>query len=146
MEVSKNGFGKTRDGQELSVYTITNKNDMSVQITDLGATLISVTMQDKYETIQDVILGYDTPEEYYDSSTYFGAVIGRSGNRIEKGRFAINGKTYQLDNVIYTGSAEQTMLSMDNELLRLCRDKRIARETAILYAVNPDALRKRLPM
>ena len=56
------------------------------------------------------------------------------------------GKTYQLDNVIYTGSAEQTMLSMDNELLRLCRDKRIARETAILYAVNPDALRKRLPM
>ena len=56
------------------------------------------------------------------------------------------GKTYQLDNVIYTGSAEQIMLSMDNELLRLCRDKRIARETAILYAVNPDALRKRLPM
>ena len=56
------------------------------------------------------------------------------------------GKTYQLDNVIYTGSAEQTMLSMDNELLRLCRDKRIAGETAILYAVNPDALRKRLPM
>ena len=56
------------------------------------------------------------------------------------------GKTYQLDNVIYTGSAEQTMLSMDNELLRLCRDRRIARETAILYAVNPDALRKRLPM
>ena len=56
------------------------------------------------------------------------------------------GKTYQLDNVIYTGSAEQTMLSMDNELLRLCRDRRIARETAILYAVNPEALRKRLPM
>ena len=42
MEVSKNGFGKTRDGQELSVYTITNNKDMSVQITDLGATLISV--------------------------------------------------------------------------------------------------------
>ena len=97
MEVSKNGFGKTRDGQELSVYTITNNKDMSVQITDLGATLISVTMQDKYETIQDVILGYDTPEEYYDSTTYFGAVIGRSGNRIEKGRFVSNGKTYQLD-------------------------------------------------
>ena len=51
MEVSKNGFGKTRDGQELSVYTITNNKDMSVQITDLGATLISVTMQDKYETV-----------------------------------------------------------------------------------------------
>ncbi len=55
-----------------------------------------------------------------------------------------DGKTYQMDNVIYSGSAEQTMLSMDNELLRLYRSKRISRDTAILYAVNPDALRKRM--
>ena len=57
-----------------------------------------------------------------------------------------DGKTYQMDNVIYSGSAGQTMLSMDNELLRLCRQGRIARETAVLYAINPDALRKRLAM
>ena len=57
-----------------------------------------------------------------------------------------DGKTYQMDNVIYSGSAGQTMLSMDNELLRLCRQGRIARETAVLYAINPDALRKRLGM
>ena len=57
-----------------------------------------------------------------------------------------DGKTYQMDNVIYSGSAAQSMLSMDNELLRLCKEGRIARETAALYAVNPDALRKRLGM
>ena len=57
-----------------------------------------------------------------------------------------DGKTYQMDNVIYSGSADQSMLSMDNELLRLCKEGRIARETAALYAVNPDALRKRLGM
>ena len=57
-----------------------------------------------------------------------------------------DGKTHQIDNVIYGGSARQTMLSMDSELLRLCRDGRISRENALLYAVNPDAMRKRLPM
>lgn len=57
-----------------------------------------------------------------------------------------DGKTHQIDNVIYGGSAGQTMLSMDSELLRICRDGRISRENALLYAVNPDALRKRLPM
>lgn len=57
-----------------------------------------------------------------------------------------DGKTYQLDNAIYSGSAGQTMLSMDNELLRLCREGRISPENATLYAINPDALRKRLSM
>lgn len=57
-----------------------------------------------------------------------------------------DGKTYQIDNAIYGGTAGQSMISMDGELLRLCRDKRITRDTALLYAVNPDALRKRLPM
>ncbi len=58
-----------------------------------------------------------------------------------------DGKTHQIDNVIYGGSTGQTsMMSMDNELLRLCREKRISRDTALLYAMNQDALRKRLPM
>ncbi len=98
MVVTKSSFGKAKDGQELSLYTLTNHKDMSVQITDLGATLVSITMQDKYENNTDVILGFDTPEEYYASTTYFGAVIGRNGNRIDKGQFEINGKRYQLDN------------------------------------------------
>jgi len=48
--------------------------------------------------------------------------------------------------VIYSGMADRTMLSMDNELLRLFKEGRITKENALLYAINPDALRKRLPM
>ena len=55
-----------------------------------------------------------------------------------------DGKTFQIDNVIYGGAASQAMLSMDNELVRLAREGRITRETAQLYAVNPETLRKRL--
>ena len=55
-----------------------------------------------------------------------------------------DGKTFQIDNVIYGGAASQTMLSMDNELVRLVREGRITREAAQLYAVNPEMLRKRL--
>lgn len=57
-----------------------------------------------------------------------------------------DGKTHQIDNVIYSGSAGQTMLSMDSELVRLCREGRISRENALLYAVNAEALRKRISM
>lgn len=55
-----------------------------------------------------------------------------------------DGKTHQIDNVIYGGAASQSMISMDNELLRLVREGRVERETALLYAANPDMLRKRL--
>ena len=55
-----------------------------------------------------------------------------------------DGKTFQIDNVIYGGAASQAMLSMDNELIRLTKEGRITKEAAQLYAVNPDMLRKRL--
>lgn len=55
------------------------------------------------------------------------------------------GKTFQIDNAIYGGAAAQSMLSMDNELLRLVVQGRITKETALLYAINPDMLRKKLP-
>lgn len=97
MAVTKSSFGKTLDGQELTLYTLTNTKGMSVKVTDLGATLVSVMLQDKNEILRDVVLGYDDPEGYYKNTCYFGAVIGRSGNRIDQGRFTLNGRTYQLD-------------------------------------------------
>ena len=95
MAVTKTPFGMSREGEPLTLYTLDN-GSVQVQLTDLGATIVSVKMQDKYENIRDIVLGYDTPEEYYENTCYFGAVIGRSGNRIDKGRFTIDGKEYQL--------------------------------------------------
>lgn len=97
MAVTKKSFGKDRDGGELSLITLSNGRGMSVSVTDLGATLVSISLPDKYDKERDVILGFDGPEGYYEGTCFLGAVIGRSGNRIDKGRFVINGKTYQLD-------------------------------------------------
>ncbi len=92
----KRSFGKLNDGREASLYTITNGKGMTVCLTDLGATLVKVLVPDKDGKETDVILGYDTAQEYLDNGFYFGAVIGRNGNRIDKARFTIDGKTYQL--------------------------------------------------
>lgn len=90
-------FGRLNDGTELNLYSFTNKNGVTMALTELGATLVSLTMQDKDGAVRDVVLGYDTPQEYVDNTCFFGTVIGRSGNRIDKGSFVIGGKTYQMD-------------------------------------------------
>ena len=61
MAVTKESFGKTKDGQELSLFTIDNGH-MQVKVTDLGATIVSVLVQDKNENMKDVVLGYDDPQ------------------------------------------------------------------------------------
>lgn len=70
--------------------------------------LVKLLVPAKDGSVKDVVLGYDTPQEYIDNTCYFGTVIGRSGNRIANGRFTINGKTYQLgindnDNNLHSG-------------------------------------------
>lgn len=94
--MEKRVFGKTADGTEYSIWSFTNKNNMTMTLTDLGATLVNVFVPDKDGVIRDMILGYDTPQEYLDNDGYLGTVIGRNGNRIDKAKFEINGKVYQL--------------------------------------------------
>ena len=94
--MEKTKFGVLNDGTEISLYTIKNKNGMTAKITDLGATVVSLEVKDAQGIVRDVVLGYDTPQEYVDNTCYFGAVIGRSANRIDKARFVIGGKMYQL--------------------------------------------------
>ncbi|MCD7745094.1 MAG: galactose mutarotase [Lachnospiraceae bacterium] len=94
--MDKKLFGTLADGIETSLYSFTNQNGATMTVTDLGATLVGLLVPDRNGKLVDVILGYDTPQEYVDGSCYFGAVIAPSGNRIAKGRFTIGGKTYQL--------------------------------------------------
>ena len=63
MAAQKELFGKSREGRDLFLYTLSNSGSMKVRVTNLGATLVSILFQDKNEKMQDVILGYDTPEE-----------------------------------------------------------------------------------
>jgi len=96
LAVSKELFGKSPAGEEIILYTLKNSMGTEVKIMNLGATIVSVLFQDKNETFRDVVLGYDCVEDYYKGGCYYGALIGRSGNRIDKARFSLNGKSYSL--------------------------------------------------
>ena len=88
-------FGKTTDGRDTRLYHLEN-GQYSVDISDFGATLIRFCGPDRNGKITDVLLGFDNVEPYCGSIGYMGAVIGRFGNRIEKGRFTLDGKEYNL--------------------------------------------------
>ncbi len=90
-------FGKTKNGDTVTAYTISNDNGMSATIIDFGATVTKLIVPDKDGKGRDVMLGYDSVEEYEEGDKFFGAIIGRNANRICEGKATINGTTYQMD-------------------------------------------------
>ncbi len=97
MAVEKSVFGKSPEGQEISLYTITNQNGMKAELTNLGAILVRLFVPDKEGKVADVVLGFDKVEDYYKNPSFFGAVIGPNANRIGGAAFEIDGEAYQLD-------------------------------------------------
>jgi aldose 1-epimerase len=101
MSIKKESFGKTKDGTEVQLYTLGNEKGMQVKITNYGATVTAILTPDKQGKIGDVALGFDSMEGYLSpaytkSGPYFGAAIGRYGNRIAKGKFTLDGQEYTL--------------------------------------------------
>ena len=94
--VHKAAFGKTKEGVAVEIYTLTNRNGMTAKVMTYGATLTELLVPNKAGTPGNVVLGFDTIEPYLAGVPYFGATIGRVGNRIAKGTFTLNGKTYKL--------------------------------------------------
>jgi aldose 1-epimerase len=84
------------DGKSVSLYTLFNKNGMSVDITNYGGKVVRLFAPDKQGKFEDVVLGFDTLQEFIDKETYFGAICGRVANRIKDGKFAIDGVEYKL--------------------------------------------------
>ena len=82
--------------EHLKIFILSNKTNCSVKITNFGAKVMSINVPDKNGNIDNIVLGYDTPEEYMDGNPYFGAIIGRYGNRISKGKFVLNDSEYSL--------------------------------------------------
>ena len=91
-------FNKLIDGKNIALYTLRNKKGMTAQFTNYGATLVSLFVKDKHGPLSDVVLGYDSLDDYLTmKNPYFGRTIGRYGNRIAHGRFTINQKEYALE-------------------------------------------------
>ena len=91
-------FGKNTKGDKATLYVFENQNGMEMHVTDFGATLQKLYVQDKYNVKKDVVLGYDAPIDYEGpSGTFFGATVGRHANRIGNASFEHNGKVYHLE-------------------------------------------------
>jgi aldose 1-epimerase len=94
--IMKTDFGSLADGTKIDLYTMTNKKGMSVSITNYGGIIVALNVPDRTGKIEDVVLGYDSVKYYEANNPYFGAIIGRYGNRIAKGKFNLDGKSYTL--------------------------------------------------
>lgn len=126
MGIKVEPFGKTQNGEDIKLYSITNSKKTVLEVTDMGAIWVSMIVKDKNGTAQDVCLGLESGEEYelrsYDS---FGATVGRNANRICQAKFTLNGKEYKLfdndnghnlhsgPNKYYTRLWEAEMISTD---------------------------------
>lgn len=96
MSIEKQDFGKTPDGESVDLYTLTNSNGLKAQIMTYGGIVTTLHVPDRNGQLGDIVSGYDTLDEYIKENPYFGALIGRCGNRIGKGKFTLNGVEYTL--------------------------------------------------
>ncbi len=92
----KSDFGTLPDGRKVDLYTIRHDNGVEMRVTNYGGIIVSLLVPDRNGRFADVVLGYDRLEDYLADSFYFGAIIGRYGNRIAGGKFTLNGREYTL--------------------------------------------------
>ena len=95
-KVTRESFGKTPDGQDADIYTLTNSGGAEVRITNYGGIVTSLKVPDRNGKLDDIVLGFDNLDAYLKGHPYFGAIIGRYGNRIAKGRFTLHSVEYKL--------------------------------------------------
>src|SRR5205823_9852797 len=94
--VTKERFRDTLDGKGVDIYTLTNSHGVEARIINYGGIVTSLKVPDRNGKLDDVVLGFDNLDDYLKGRTYLGAIIGRYGNRIAKGRFTLNGVEYKL--------------------------------------------------
>ena len=94
--LSQSSFGTTPAGDSVTLYTLTNQQGVEARIMDFGGVVVSLKVPDRNDSLADVVLGFDELEPYLESAPYFGAIVGRYGNRIAGGKFTLDGKEYAL--------------------------------------------------
>jgi aldose 1-epimerase len=136
--VHKAPFGKTTNGVPVEIYTLRNSHGMEATIMTYGGIVTSLKVPDRNGKFGDVVLGFDNLSSYLTNSPYFGALIGRYGNRIAKGQFTLDGQTYTLpinnapntlhggpngfDKVVWTAKPADTFYGPGLELTYFSKD------------------------
>jgi aldose 1-epimerase len=96
VSIAKSAYGKTDKGEQVDVYTLKNQKGMEVNIMTYGGIITSLKVPNKAGVSEEVVIGFSNLEQYAKDNPYFGALIGRYGNRIAKGKFTLDGKEYTL--------------------------------------------------
>ena len=96
MTVTRAPFGALQEGGSVEMFAFANTNGVEVRAISFGATIVSIRTPDRGGRIDDVVLGFDRLDDYLTRARYFGSIVGRYGNRIARGRFTIDGSTFQL--------------------------------------------------
>ena len=94
--LSQSSFGTTPTGDSVTLYTLTNRQGVEARIMNFGGVVVSLKVPDRNDSLADVVLGFDELEPYLESAPYFGAIVGRYGNRIANGKFTLDGTEYNL--------------------------------------------------
>jgi aldose 1-epimerase len=94
-QARRGAFGALADGTRIEAVSLTSRAGVRVRIITLGARIQSLYTPDRTGKLSDIVLGFDSPQQYFDDGNYFGATVGRFANRIAKGRFTLDGHTYQ---------------------------------------------------
>lgn len=94
--IEKENFGIAKSGEPVTAYILTNASGMRIKLIDLGATVVEIWAPDRQGKLENVVLGYESPEDYETKGGYLGAVVGRVANRIAGASFMLHGKTYRL--------------------------------------------------
>jgi len=114
--ISKEPFGTAPDGQAVEIYTLRNNKGAEARIMTYGGILVSLKVPDKNGQLGDVVLGYDNLDSYVKNNPYFGALIGRYGNRIARGHFTLDGTTYTLATNNYPNALHGGIKGFDKQV------------------------------
>src|SRR6266404_2594014 len=95
-EIKRVRFGALPDGAAATLFTLANASGVVCKILDYGGVITELHVPDRNGKLADVVLGYEQLQQYLEGSAHFGALIGRVANRIARGRFTLDGQTFQL--------------------------------------------------
>jgi aldose 1-epimerase len=137
-DAKREPFGTLADGRQVEAVVLRNQAGIRVRIMALGAAVQSLLVPDRTGHAGDIVLGFDSPEEYVQNPSYFGATVGRFANRIAKGRFTLDGKAYTLATNNHGNHLHGGLKGFDKVLWTIDSVKSASPATAVFSYTSPE--------
>jgi aldose 1-epimerase len=132
------GFGALSDGTRIESVQLTSRSGIRARIITLGARIQSLYTPDRSGKLDDIVLGFPTPQQYFDDGNYFGATVGRYANRIANGRFTLDGRTYRLSVNDHGNSLHGGALGFDKRVWKIDSLRSGGRASVAMSYVSPN--------